>query len=144
MAMGLHQQSTGFSLGHLHFGFSAVHKSLLLIANQVMSLVTMVPTAELSMCPLRSSMHPSRMTIILIQLVLVKKKKYTKGQCQYLFSRGRLVWVNKTAIRMWSFTQHFDFLLHCTHRNDPKLLREGKEIWTSSIVLLIKAKEQLF
>lgn len=89
MAMGLHQQSTGFSLGHLHFGFSAVHKSLLLIANQVMSLVTMVPTAELSMCPLRSSMHPSRMTIILIQLVLVKKKNTQRASVNtYLAEEG--------------------------------------------------------
>jgi len=73
MAMGLHQQSTGFSLGHLHSGFSAAHESLRLTAKRVMSLVTMVPTAEVSVCPLRSNMHPSRMTIILIQLVLLKR-----------------------------------------------------------------------
>lgn len=38
-----------------------------------MSPVTMVPTAEPPLCPLCSTVHPSRVTITLIQLVLLKK-----------------------------------------------------------------------
>lgn len=48
-------------------------------SNPVMSPVTMVPTAEPPLCPLCSNMHPSRVTITLIQLVLLKKKTKTKN-----------------------------------------------------------------
>lgn len=54
-----------------------------------MSLVTMVPTSEVSMCPLRSNMHPSRMTIILIQLVLLKKNNTRRASVNtYLAKEG--------------------------------------------------------
>lgn len=97
------------------------------------------------LCPLCSTMHPSRVTITVIQLVLLKKTKPKphEGPCQYLFLEGRLVWVNKITIRTPGFTIALWASLLPVQGNDLKPWGEGKEICSSSTASLIKATEQL-
>lgn len=89
---GLHQQSPGFNLGHPHLGFSC---TAILAGNSkpVMSPVSMVPTAESPQCPLCSNMHPSCVTIALIQLMLLKKKIKQQKPCRAMsiLTSGRKV-----------------------------------------------------